>query len=93
MMMSEPLNFYQIEALRKHMLLSVKDMADLMGVSRTTYYAWIKGKALRPSNEQQVRTLVKALLGVMVEHKWPTPDIIALPHKERVAKLYSLLGK
>lgn len=92
-MMSKPLDFQQIEALRRHMLLSVGDMARLCGVSRTGYYAWLKGGPMRPVKEREVRFVVKALLAIMVEHKWPTPDVTAMTQKKRVEYLNTLLGK
>lgn len=91
--MSKPLDFRQIEALRKHMLLSVGDMAKLCEVSRTSYYAWLNGGPLRPAKEREVRAVVKALLTIMVEHKWPAPDVIAMSQKNRVEQLNKLLGR
>lgn len=86
-----PLDFTKVEALRKHMLLTVQDMAKLLGVTRMTYYGWLDGKVPRRKNDEKVRSILKKLLGVMTEHNWPTPDVIASTQEQRVAKLNKLL--
>ena len=42
-----PLDFKKVEALRKHMLLTTSNMAELFTISRMTYYGWVKGKPVR----------------------------------------------
>lgn len=86
-----PIEFSKIEALRKHMLLTVKDMSELLGVSRMTYYGWVKGKPIRKSNDETVRKMLKRLLAVMVNHNWPTPEVIASSQKERKERLVEIL--
>jgi len=49
--MTKPLDFTKVEALRKHMLLTTRDMAELLGVSRMTYYGWVSGKPMRKTNQ------------------------------------------
>lgn len=88
-----PLDFTKVEALRKHMLLTVQDMAKLLGVTRMTYYGWIEGKTPRRKNDEKVRHVLKQLLGLMTEHDWPTPDVISATQEQRVAKLYKLLER
>jgi len=73
-----PIDFVKVEALRKHMMLTTDNMSRLFGVSRMTYYGWVKGKPLRKTNDVTVRTVLKQLLSIMVEDKWPTPDVIAM---------------
>ena len=90
-MMRKPIDFKKVEALRKHMLLTIKDMSYLLNVTRMTYYSWIKGGPLRKSNDKKVRAMLKQLLNVMTVHEWPTPNIIALEPKERQAKLLELI--
>ena len=91
MMPKPPLEFSKVEALRKHMLLTTADMAALMGVSRMTYYGWVKGKPIRTANDAVVRTMLRKLLGVMTEHGWPTPEVIVANRQQRVEKLKELL--
>jgi len=87
-----PLSFDKVESLRKHMLLSVGDLADLLGVSRPTYYAWVKGGPIRTANDDKVRTTLRRLLAVMNEHSWPTPQVIASDQKTRKALLDEILN-
>jgi DNA-binding XRE family transcriptional regulator len=87
-----PLDFAKVEALRKHMLLTTQDMSELLGVSRMTYYGWVKGKPLRKSNDESVRTMLRKLLDVMTRHNWPTPEVIASEQKQRKERLVSILN-
>jgi DNA-binding XRE family transcriptional regulator len=82
-----PIDFTKVEALRKHMLLTTNDMASVFGVSRMTYYGWVRGKPLRKSSNEAVRTVLKQLLSLMVDDKWPTPDVIAMEQKQRKERL------
>ena len=92
-MMPKPLDFKKVEALRKHMLLSTSDMAGLLGVSRMTYYSWVKGASPHKANDLLVRAMLKKLLGVMTDHNWPTPEVIVSSQPQRVARLREILNK
>ena len=89
--MTKPLDFTKVEALRRHMLLSVRDIAMVLGVSRMTYYGWLKGKPLRKSNDAKVREKLKDLLDIMKEG-WPQPEVIALESVARRQRLLELLN-
>jgi DNA-binding XRE family transcriptional regulator len=88
-----PIDFSKVEALRKHMLLTTKDMSELLGVSRMTYYAWVRGGTLRKSHDESVRIVLRKLLGVMTQHKWPKPEVIASDQKQRRERLMQLLNQ
>ena len=88
--MTKPLDFTKVEALRRHMLLSVRDIAMVLGVSRMTYYGWLKGKPLRKSNDAKVREKLRQLLEIMKEG-WPQPEVIALESVARRQRLLELL--
>ena len=88
-----PIDFTKVEALRKHMLLTINDMASLLGVTRMTYYGWVRGKPLRKTNSDTVRTVLKQLLSVMVDDKWPTPDVIAMEQKQRKERLDEIMKR
>jgi DNA-binding XRE family transcriptional regulator len=88
-----PIDFVKVEALRRHMMLTTDNMARLFGVSRMTYYGWVKGKPLRKANDGMVRTVLKQLLSIMVEDKWPTPDVIAMEQPQRKERLDELLKR
>jgi DNA-binding transcriptional regulator YiaG len=92
-MTPKPLDFGRVEALRKHMLLTTSDMAELLGVSRMTYYGWVKGRALRKSNDAAVRVMLKRLLAVMTDHGWPMPEVIASTQKQRKERLLAILNQ
>jgi len=92
-MTPKPLDFTKVEALRRHMLLTTQDMSELLGVSRMTYYGWVKGKPLRKSNDEAVRSMLKRLLAVMTEHGWPMPEVIAADQKQRKERLLELLNQ
>lgn len=87
-----PLDFGKVEALRKHMLITVQQLSELLGVSRMTYYGWLKGKNIRAHNDFKVRRILKQLLTIMHEHEWPTPNVIGISSKERFEKLKELIG-
>jgi DNA-binding transcriptional regulator YiaG len=92
-MTNTAIDFTKVEALRKHMLLTVQDMSDLFGVTRATYYGWLRGKPIRKSNDATVRVMLKRLLAVMTEHSWPMPEVIAADQKQRKERLQQLLNQ
>ena len=87
-----PLDFTKVEALRKHMLLTTGNMAELLGVSRMTYYGWVKGKAIRKKNDEKVREVLRQMLAMLSEG-WPQPEVIALDQKDRFQRLLEILDK
>ena len=87
-----PLDFKKVEALRKHMLLTTGNMAELLGVSRMTYYGWGKGKPVRKKNEDKVRDILRKLLSILNDG-WPQPEVIALEQKMRFERLLEIYNK
>jgi DNA-binding XRE family transcriptional regulator len=87
-----PLDFKKVEALRKHMLLTTGNMAELLGVSRMTYYGWVKGKPVRKKNEDKVRDILRKLLSILNDG-WPQPEVIALEQKMRFERLLEIYNK
>ena len=87
-----PLDFKKVEALRKHMLLTTSNMAELLGVSRMTYYGWVKGKPVRKKNEDKVRDILRKLLSILNDG-WPQPEVIALEQKMRFERLLEIYNK
>jgi len=92
-MMPNALDFSKVEALRRHMLLTTSDMSELLGVSRMTYYGWVKGKPLRKSNDETVRKLLRQMLTMIRDHQWPPPDVIAADQKQRKQRLVEMLNQ
>jgi DNA-binding XRE family transcriptional regulator len=86
-------DFTKVEVLRRHMLLSVTDMAKVLGVSRVTYYSWVRGKQPRMTNMARVKLKLKQMLSLLTEQGWPTPDVLEMEQQERVQRLIELLGQ
>jgi DNA modification methylase len=91
MMPKPPLDFNVIERVRREMLLTIGDMAQLFGVTRMTYYSWVKGKPISRNNDEYVRVMLKKLLAVHTEHEWPNPEVRAMDSKKRKEYLDELL--
>ena len=91
-MTNKPLNFKTVESLRKHMLLTTSNMSKLFGVSRMTYYGWVKGNTIRKNNDKKVRLALKQLLSIMSDG-WPKPEVIAMEQKHRFKRLLEILDK
>ena len=91
--MAKPIDFTKVESLRRHMLLRNKDMAELMGVTRMTYFGWAKGKPLRNKNDAKVRSTLRLMLIILNEHKWPQPQVIAMEPEERFNELKVLVNE
>lgn len=87
----KPIDFNKVESLRKHMLLTTTDMAQLFSVSRMTYYGWVQGTTKpRTSNEGTVKTVLRKLLSLMADG-WPMPEVIAASPKQRRERLLELM--
>lgn len=89
----QPLDFAKIDWMRRRMLLSVGDIAHLFGVTRATYYGWLKGTPLRKSNDEAVRDMLKRLLSLVTDHSWPTPEAMAADQKKRREMVIALLNQ
>lgn len=85
------LDFSKVEVLRKHLLLSMDDMAQLFGVTRLSYSKWVNGAKPRGANADTVRNIIRKLLVVMKEHQWPNP-VRNLERAERLQRLLDLLA-
>jgi DNA-binding transcriptional regulator YiaG len=88
-----PLDFTKIEALRRHMRLTTAEFASLCGVSRMTYYAWVNGQSMRKKNDEYVRRVVRSLLALVHEDKWPEDGIQHLSTEDRMSRLNKLLAE
>ena len=91
-MTNSPLDFKKVEALRKHMLLTTSNMAELLEVSRMTYYGWVKGKPVRKKTDDKVREILRKLLSILNDG-WPQPEVIALDQKLRFERLLEIFNK
>lgn len=85
------IDFSKVDALRKHMLLTTTSMAKLLGVSRMTYYGYVRGKSPQRSKAEEIRATLKKMLHIMSEYNWPTPDVIEMEQSDRRDYLKELL--
>lgn len=86
------IDWLKVEQLRARMLLSASDMADLFGVSRVTYYAWVRGNGkVREQRKAVVKQLLRDLIAVIKEHGWPSEKVQRMKAPARLEYLKSLL--
>lgn len=85
------IDFAKVDALRKHMMLTTTNMAQLLGVSRMTYYGYVRGNAPQRAKAEKVRAALKKLLHIMAEYNWPTPDVMEMEQQDRVNRLSELM--
>jgi DNA-binding XRE family transcriptional regulator len=86
------LDFEKVELVRERMLLTVKDMCALLGVSRATYYKWVEGGPIRQRNEKRVKTVLRQILPLLKEGEWPPKGAEQWSGKRRLDSLFELLG-
>jgi len=91
--MPDSVDFNKVEALRKHMLITTREMAELFGVSRVTYYGWVRGQSIRPKNVEQVTSMVRILLSIIRDHQWPTREVVGLAQAMRKHRLLALVAE
>lgn len=89
--MLNQIDFVKVETLRKHLMLTQSDMAQVFGVSRITYLSWIKGTPLRRKNLANAKRIVRRILGLIKEHDWPTIEVRNLEHQVRLERLLAAL--
>jgi len=90
---SNPLNFAQVEEVRRQMLITTSTMAKVFGVSRMTYFKWVKGEPMHKTRIEHTRSCMRKVLAVVMEHNWPTPEVAGLTPKERGERLLALIAQ
>jgi len=92
-MTNTPLDFEKVELVRERMGLTIKDMCQLLDVSRVTYYKWVEGGALRERNDKRVRDLLRQLLPLLKDGSWPPEGGPRFQHSnDRLRSLLEILG-
>lgn len=84
-------DFAKVDALRKHMLLTVESMVILLNTTRVSYYNWLKNGIKRKKNLEHVRKVVRSLVALVSEDKWPNPVVFVANQAERLKMLQDLL--
>lgn len=85
------LDFAKVDALRKHMLLTVGSMVVLLGTSRVSYYNWLKTGIKRKKTSDQIRKAVRKLVAVMTESGWPNEAAYVANQSERLTMLQEMI--
>lgn len=84
------IDFSKIEKLRKQMMLSQKDMAELLSVSRQQYINYVNGKFRpRKNKAEHITRVVSKVVDLLLEGKYVT--ITGLSFSERYERLKALL--
>lgn len=81
----------KIDALRKHMLLTVDSMCIVFNVSRVSYYNWLKGKSMRKKTADTIRRIVRKLVIIISQYDWPNPSVYVANQPQRLKMLQKLL--
>jgi len=89
--MQTTLNFEKIEVLRRHLMLTTTEMAEIFGVSRITYYNWVNGTPLRTKNLTHAKKVVRKLIAIVKQFNWPTEEVRQLDQKQRLERLLALM--
>lgn len=88
---SKQFDFAKVDALRKHMLLTVESMVTLLGTSRVSYYNWLKRGIKRKKSVEHTRKVVRSLLTVVSQHNWPNDAVFVANQEQRLKMLQDLL--
>lgn len=89
--MQTTLNFEKIEVLRRHLMLTTTEMAEVFGVSRITYYNWVHGTPLRTKNLTHAKKVIRKLVTIVKQYNWPTEEVRQLDQKQRLQRLLALM--
>lgn len=85
------LDFAKVDALRKHMLLTVESMVVLLGTSRVSYYNWLKHGIKRKKTSEQIRKAVRTLVAVVAKSNWPNEAAYVANQKQRLEMLQEMI--
>lgn len=85
------IDFDKVEVLRRHLMLTQSEMAQVFGVSRITYLSWIKGTPLRQKNLSNAKRIIRLLIGLVKDQGWPMPDVRRLNQQDRLERLLAAL--
>ena len=83
----------KVDALRRHMLLTVDSFCTLLKVSRVSYYNWLKGKGMRRKMANHIRETVRKLVYCVSNHGWPDGSVFVASQPVRLKMLQALLDR
>jgi|TARA_R110000868_G_scaffold21613_11_gene89461 DNA-binding XRE family transcriptional regulator len=81
-----------MEECRTNLKLRVVDMAKVIGVSRITYYKWMKGGNMRHTTLTGVEAILRKITHIMREQHWPSGPEMTISSERRAERLLSLLS-
>jgi len=87
----DKVDFDDLELLKKRMLLSVTDLASILGTSRMSYYTWLEGGEMWKSNIKKINSKIDKLRNIISKYNWPN-NVLELEQKDRKVKLVELLN-
>lgn len=88
---SKPIDPKKIDALRRHMLLTVASICTIFGTSRVSYYGWLKGTGMRDTTAKRIRDIMRKLVSCVSHYNWPDPAVFVASQAERLIMLQDLL--
>lgn len=88
---AKPLDFAKVDALRKHMLLTVESMCALLKVSRVSYYNWLKGAKVRKTKADHIRRVIKDMVFLISNNQWPNSAVFVADQATRLVMLEEVL--
>lgn len=88
---TKALDFDKIDALRKHMLLTVESMSEVLGTTRVNYYNWRRGAKPSKKRGDKVRNIVRSLVYMVAQNQWPNPAVFVAKQSERLVMLKEAL--
>lgn len=91
-MTDTPLDFEKVELVREKMQLTIGDMAKLFGVTRATYYAWVRGGKIRQHNVAKVKDTLRQVLPLLRSGEWPPSGSSKMSSGDRLDSLLEILG-
>lgn len=85
---AKPIEMEKIEALRKHMLLTVDSIAKVYGITRVSYYNWLSGRAkMRKPMAERLRKVTRQLVTIVSTQNWPYDAVYVANQAERLKML------
>lgn len=85
------LDFAKVDALRKHMLLTVGSMVVLLGTSRVSYYNWLKHGIKRKKTSEQIRKAVRTIVAAVAQSNWPNEATYVANQSQRLEMLQEMI--
>lgn len=88
---AKAIDFAKVDALRRHMLLTVTSLVAILGTSRVTYYNWLKGTQPHDVTAGQVREIVRKLVTLVSTNQWPNGAVYVAKQSDRLLMLQEAL--